>query len=480
MSEFVYARKLILPGLVGTLFVLSYGIGAGDVLAGSLRQTASPLVFAGTVLAQTAGQQSEAATAETPADAGETIDDVPFSELNEALTAARSRLAELTKAAEIAKVAGEIREKLQAAEAENRQLKSVLSQLQTDNSELHSAKQATERQLQELERATEEAAVETRRLDEELVALRSQNRELSTSLARSETAARETAVELAKVREDLSTRVEGLTAAADESASEITSLQRQLDEAREQTLIAEKQQAENTAELVELRQTSEEVGAERGRLARDLDATITELATARTELSAARQALEDADIERKTAEEEAGILRTQLASNRTEAEQLRGRLETTDADLARVRTLNTGLEQQVDVLKAAAGEATDAARQNLLAVEDQINEINAALALVKAEELVQGTGGPVINEGSAGASASQESGVAEGTWVPRPSPPRAEAQEEQIVAAAPGSVRVPVARSPLAGTVSPPVGSEEQNGAVPGVNLASLTTDLPA
>ena len=478
MSEFGDAQRLILSGSLATLLVLSHGFGACDASAGSLYRSASPLALTGAVLAQAAEQQAQPAAEEVPAEPGEVADDVPFSELNEALTAARSRLAELTKAAEIAKVAGEIREKLQTVEAENRQLKSVLSQLQTDNGELHAARQAAERQVQELERAAEEAAAETRRLDEELVALRSQNRELGTSLARSETAASETAGELLKVREEMNARVEGLTAAADKSAGEITSLQRELDEARERTLNAERQQAENTAELVELRQVSEEVGAERGRLARDLDATITELATARSELSTTRQALEDAEIARRTVEEEAGVLRTQLAGNRTEAEQLRGRLESAQADLDRVRTLNTGLEQQVDVLKAAAGEATDAARQNLLAVEDRIDEINAALALVKAEDLVPGAGGPVVDDDGGSVPARAAEAAGDDAWVPRPPPPRAEVQEERIAAAASDDAEVPVARSPLGGAVSPPPAPQER-GAAPGVNLVSLTTDLP-
>ncbi|MDH3663112.1 MAG: hypothetical protein OEU92_24335, partial [Alphaproteobacteria bacterium] len=231
MSESGNVHRLTLPGLVSALLVLGGGPGATVAGAAGLHQPAASLALAKTSLAQTAEQESEPAAKDPPPASDDALaaDDVPFSELNEALTTARSRLAELTKAAEIAKVAGELREQLQTAEAENRQLKSVLSQLQTENRELESAKTTAERQIGELEQASEAASAEARRLDEELVSMRWQNSQLSTSLARAETTARENADELNKVRNDLSARAESLTVAADESATEIARLQRELD-----------------------------------------------------------------------------------------------------------------------------------------------------------------------------------------------------------------------------------------------------------
>ncbi len=486
MSETGCVQRLALPGLLSALLVLGGGLGAKDAVGAGFLTSSSSLALAKAGLAQSANQESGSGSEAAPADGSELAEgDVPFSELNEALTAARSRLTELTKAAEIAKVAGELREKLQLSEAENRQLKSVLSQLQTDNSDLLSARQAIERQLVELEKAAEEATAEARRLDEELVSMRWQNSQLGTNLARAETTASEAGDELAKVRSEMGAHVESLSAAAEQSVGEITRLQRELDTAREQILIAERQQVEAATELVELRQTAEESTEDSARLARDLDSTITELAQARSQLEATEGAFEETRVALKTSEDETGVLRQQLAGSRSETDELRSRLETVENDVEKFRTLNAGLEQQVGLLRAAAGEATDAARLNLLAVEDRINEINAAFASVSAEELLQGAGGPVVEDEETQPVSTEAAGRAEAGdgWVPRPSPPRAVMQEGLIAVAASETVQAPSpASSPLAGTVSQPRGGtgDAAPSVEPEFNLASLKPDLPA
>ena len=76
--------------------------GANGVAAASLGASAVALPFSRSSLAQNAEPDVDATAQKTPPVEGEALaeDDVPFSELNEALTTARSRLAELTKAAE--------------------------------------------------------------------------------------------------------------------------------------------------------------------------------------------------------------------------------------------------------------------------------------------------------------------------------------------------------------------------------------------
>lgn len=481
MSDTGHVQKLTLPGLFCALVMLG-GLEAKDADAAGLFDATFSRIFDNSVLAQAEGAADVAAPEVGPATGAELVEgDVPFSELNEALSAARSRLAELTKAADIAKVASELREKLQESEAENRQLKSVLSQLQTDNSDLLSGKQTAERKLAALEVAVQEASADARRLDEELVSMRWQNSQLSTNLERAETAARETGEELAAVRQDLGARVESLTAAADVSAGEITRLQRELDTAREQSIIAQRQEAETAAELAELSQTTEQATSDSARLARDLDSTITELAKARTDLATLQRAHEDSTVALATSEDEADVLREQLAGVRSDADKLRDQLATAETDIDRARTLNAGLEQQVALLKTAAGEATNVARQNLLAVEDQINEINAAFASVSGEALLPGAGGPVIEDESEAASPAANQTAARAAssdgWVPRPSPPRAENQQGLIAAAA--AEEVPV--SPRSDAQAE---AEAQSipvpGARPATNLASLAPQLPA
>ncbi|MEZ5931317.1 MAG: OmpA family protein [Alphaproteobacteria bacterium] len=461
MSEFGDVHRLALPGLVSALLVLGAAPGpGGEAYAASLHGAASSLLLADHLQAQ-AGSQEGGAT-EAPDTAGaDAGDDVPFLELNEALTAARSRLAELTKAADIAKAAGELREKLETTEAENRQLKSVLSQLQTEFSDLQSAKQRSDARIKELETASGDAIVEARSLDEQLT----------------------------EVRSELGARAESLSALADESASEISRLQGELDAAKEQAAVAEKQQAETAAELTGLRQSMGESTEDHAKLARDLDATITELANTRNDLTAAQTALDEARVALSRAEQEKGLLRQQVAANRSDNDALKDKLQTAAADLQKLRTQNAGLERQVEVLKVAAGEATDAARQNLIAVETQINEINAALASVNAEDLLTGAGGEAVAD-RAEVSASTPQAQAQPApqpaarpahdgWVPRPSPPRAQIRQGAIPVSVTEGAPAQAAQNGLVGGANG-VPAVEDGEPAAAINLASLGTDLPA
>lgn len=501
MSEFVDVHRLALPRLLGALLVIGGGFGGADAAASSLGQLTSSSTLSKIQLAQSLGQDGAPIADDAPVSLGEpaagspgitsndpSAEDVPFSELNEALSAARARLAELTKAAEIAKVAGELRENLESTEAENRQLKSVLSQLQTDYSALQTSSEAAERRIAVLEQTSAGSGAEVSRLSDELAAIRLENSQLSSELSLARTSTSETASELAEARDTFKAREESMTVAAEESASEIARLQRELDTARERVLVAERDKAAGETELIELRKADEENTADNTRLAEDLDGTITELANARADLGATQEALQNANLALEGVEQETGVLRQQLTSARTESDALRGRLETTEADLNRVRTLNAGLEQQVDVLKAAAGEATDAARQNLLAVEDQINEINAALASVKAEEFLS-----ILDDQEASPQPATPEAPQNGTteiaaadnagWVPRPSPPRATIAPEPVSASSADRALAPTARNLLlngTGRIGLPIEPAVDDGEEPvSINLANLTTDLP-
>ena len=55
---------------------------------------------------------------------------------------------------------------------------------------------------------------------------------------------------------------------------------------------------------------------------------------------------------------------------------------TSTAELRRSETTKAELESEVAELREAAGAATDAARENLIAVENQIRELNEALGAI--------------------------------------------------------------------------------------------------
>lgn len=402
----------------------------------------------------------------------QTEGDVPFSELNEALSAARARLAELTKAAEIAKVASELREELEAAKTEIGQLQATLNQIRSENAELQSTKQTAINQADEAEKALTEATAEARRLDEELVAMRWQNSQLTTSLARAETFQRDSAEELVTVKNELSSRIETLSASAEGSAAEVAKLREELDATRGSALIAEQRGAELDEQLAKRNVKASEAEAEATKLASDLGITIAELGGARTELATTQEALDEATITLAATNQEAAVLREQFAANRDEVDRLRNELETAQSQIGLVNASNVDLQKQVKILRTAAGEATDAARLNLIAVETQINEINAALATVKGDEITAPSGGPTIpaansdipgidDQANGTLTSTEVAATGKDIWVPALTPARAAVvgQQQLIAANSPRPAasqkasNPPAASSPLANRV---------------------------
>jgi len=427
--------------------------------------------------------------------------DVPFSELNEALSAARARLTELTKAAEIAKVASQLREELEAAKAENLELKATLKKAEATNSVLVSENQAALERVSETEVASSEATAEARRLDEELVALRWQNSQLSTSLARAESSASDAGDKLETIKTQTAAEIEALTKSLEGAAAEMASLKIELDATRESALIAEQRGADLDAQLAQLSVGSSEAQAKAAKLTEDLDVTITELGETRTELTTVRQTLDDANLSLTAANQEAAVLREQSVTNREITDKLRQDLEKAEAELQLASASNEGLREQVKILRVAAGEATDAARLNLLAVENQIDEINAALATVKGDESGssdESSGISAAIEGADNDNAVDEVKVAAATppevasaaaavWVPKLSPARSTAAgQQQLIAAnspAPSSSFVannpPAASSPLANRVINTNIEAQSDATADPIRTASLVTDLP-
>jgi outer membrane protein OmpA-like peptidoglycan-associated protein len=466
MFEPRHGLKPARTGLLGGVVALGLVFGTVDAGAQSLSAAPTATMARGALLAQSQGR--EAGAPDAPASGPSAEQEVPFSELNEALSAARARLAELTKAAEIAKVASALREDLAIAKAENKHLKAALVETRAAHADLEVAEQAAGKRADEAGRAAAEAVAAAKRLDEELVAVRWQNSQLSTSLTLAETSARERDEALKKARSELSSRVQALSSTAEKSATEITRLQSRLEKAEERSLLAERRGDALEEELALRSVETDDVKAETDKLATDLDRTITELRGAQAELASTRDALDDVSIALAGANQEAAVLREQVAANRQDADRLRGELETTQGRLSQVNAMNKELQDQVGVLRTAAGEATDAARLNLIAVEKQINEINAALATVKADELT------MENYERAEAEAAQRlteavdapgggdgrtafADAAGDLWVPKVTPARAAAQsrQRQLIAAASPSAAGPVGAGKPSAASSP-------------------------
>jgi outer membrane protein OmpA-like peptidoglycan-associated protein/predicted nucleic acid-binding Zn-ribbon protein len=304
-----------------------------------------------------AGTSSEPARHETPPDS--------FIELHEALGAARERLEELSRAAEAVAATGELQRELATLQEQNEQLRAEIAAVRAERAELETAKQAAEARAAESTGAAEQARAKAQEMDQELVALRWQNAQLNTSLAQARTARDQMEAEARQTQNALHTRIEQLEADAEQTTAETVRLRGQL-EAREQRIAAAgSARAEVEGQLSEMRERLQHAEQEGARLRARIEA---ELATAKEELAAAEQAR--AQVGQRTAG---------LADER---DALRDQLAATSERLERVEAANGQLQRQVAELQEAASAATDVARQNLIAVDARIRELNEALAMI--------------------------------------------------------------------------------------------------
>jgi len=305
----------------------------------------------GAILIQDAAPAAPPAAGE--ADAGDQR--APFAELNEALAAARARLEELSQAAAAAAAAGQARQEFETVRQENQRLQAELATMRASRDELRAASQSRAVRLAELTKAAEDAGAETKRIEEELVRMRWQNAQLNTSLAQARAAAERTANEARTEQAALTTKVETLSGATERSAAEIAQLRQELDGAR--------QRLERTAG------TEERLAQLQTRL-QSADARSRGL---EEQLAALRGQVDEVANERERALQ-------RVAAVESEAERLRVELASANEEIERVAASRGELEEEVELMRAAANSAADAARQNLLAVEARIKELNTALA----------------------------------------------------------------------------------------------------
>ena len=268
-------------------------------------------------------------------DAGTGSGQEPFAKLNGALATTRARLEELTKAAALAAAA---RRELETVEQENRRLVAEAAALRTNRNQLLSANQDAEARIVQL----------------------------NSTLARAQSDREALESEARKAQDALAVKVETPSRSAEHSAAEIGRLRTALDDADRKLQLASSARSDAEARLTELRNSSEERAARLG----------DELTTARTQLTQAEAERDKARGDAAELQSEAGALRTALGLAKDEVD--------------RIARNNDDLQQEVAMLHSAANSATEAARQNLLAVESRIKELDAAIA--------EGQGGAVVGE----------------------------------------------------------------------------------
>ena len=224
---------------LGPSLVMLLGIGSTVEPAAMPIPAAQVEVPGPTLIQQSPGPPEEAqkpAGTPPPAPANESEPDNSFTELHEALTAARERIGQLSRAAEAVAAAGQLQQEVAALKKENQQLRAEIDAVRAERGDLEKARQAAEARAAELTKTLEEAATKVLEREQELVAVRSQSeqriaaadgarteaearrREMRDSLQRAEQEKARTGADLAKVEGELASTRTQVAAAQQEQA----------------------------------------------------------------------------------------------------------------------------------------------------------------------------------------------------------------------------------------------------------------------
>jgi flagellar motor protein MotB len=302
----------------GRLLAGLVGIGSAIELAAMPLPATEAAQLPGPILIQQSTEPDAAGTPRLPS--GDESKPDSFIELHEALTAARGRLEELSRAAEAVAATRQLRQELAVLRQENQQLRAEIDAVWAERGELETAKQAAEARAAELTKTVEQATAQAREMDQQLlaVAARWQDTQLNSSLAQ------------ARPSDDQM-------------------------EASEQQRIAVADSARTDAEvrLSEMRASLQRTEEEKAGIGAELARLRGELARAGEQVAAAGQ-------ERVQNGQQAAALEK-------ERDELRARLADVTVRLGRSEAANAQLESEVAELRGATNTATDVAREDLRA-----------------------------------------------------------------------------------------------------------------
>lgn len=338
-----------------SVFVL--GAGQASALPG-VQLEPSP----GVVLVQAAKPGGQASP-EQPGQGEAPAASTELADLNEVLAATQAKLEELFEATA---ALAERREAFEAIKQENERLAAALQQANTRGADLERSSERAEARIAELTEAVNVAVREAARIDEELAGLRRENAELEERIARADTARGSAEAEIEQTRTEMQAKLEAATGTAEQLRGEVADLREQLKRAGQQLAKAESAREQVAARATEMEKSAERSDAEAERLK-------AELAAVKEQLGQAATAAVEAERARQTASGEAEQLRGEL-------ERAREELAAAKSEVDRFSTANMELEKQVESLRADSQSAMEAARRNLVVMEEKIEELNAALA----------------------------------------------------------------------------------------------------
>ena len=209
-----------------------------------------------------------------------------FIELHQALTAARERLEELSKAAEAVAATRQLQQELAALRQENQQLRAEIEAVQAERGELETAKQAAEARAAELTKTVEQATAQAREMDQELlaVAARWQNAQLNANRAPTRSSGDQMDADARPMQTALQSQIEKPDGGAEQTSVETARLREQMEASEQRVAAADSARAEAEAQLSEMRASLQRAEQEKASIGADLARVKGELASAREQV----------------------------------------------------------------------------------------------------------------------------------------------------------------------------------------------------
>jgi predicted nucleic acid-binding Zn-ribbon protein len=325
----------------------------------------------------------------------------PLDALNQVLEDTRAKLEELSQAAAGLAADRELRKELQTLERDNERLAAQLQQANARSTELARSNELAKARVAELTKAVEEAVQKAARADEALAGQIQRNRELDESLAGAETARAAAVAEAEKTRAEMAKTVEGATGKAAQSQAELASLREELEAATDEAARSKAELAglreefeANLQELAMARSAREEVRAWARKLEEVVERSGVEVERVRAELAAVKGQLGQAAGAAVEAERARQAMSDQAESLRRDAARARDELRAANAEIARLKATNAEQEKEIASWRTSSTSAIETARQNLVMMEKQIEELTAALVLGQPAETAPPLGPP--------------------------------------------------------------------------------------
>ena len=346
-----FARTWWGPCLAALVGIGSASEPAAMPLPGEKAQLPGPILI----------QQSSKPDAQQPAGAPAAPSSDSFIELHQALTAARERLEELSKAAEAVAATRQLQQELAALRQENQQLRAEIEAGRAERGELETAKHAAEARAAELTRTVEQATAQAREMDQQLlaVAARWQDAQQSATRAPTRSSGDQMDAEARATQAALRSEIE-----KPDGGAETARLRQQMEASEQRVAAADSARAEVEAQLREMRASLERAEQEKASIGADLAKVKGELASAREQVSVVGQ--------------ERAQDGQQAAAGEAERDELRTRLSDASSRLERSEAANAQLESELAELRDAGGAATEVPSEDLTATPPLPTEEEAA------------------------------------------------------------------------------------------------------